>query len=72
MKSSDKTGWLAVGSKGRIHYWGLIDELSPQKRVSACGRKQHIYSIIEPSTQEYCALCVKFCEADGIATPTQV
>lgn len=71
MKSSDKTGWLAVGSKGKIHYWGMEDS-SPQRRLSTCGRKQHVYSLIEHTTQEYCALCVKFCEADGISLPTQV
>lgn len=60
MKSSEYLGWLAVGSKGRVHYFDQVDPINERRRISACGKKQHIFDLIEPTEQLVCKLCQKF------------
>lgn len=58
--SSEYSGWLAVGSKGRVHHFNEVDSYNPMKRISACGKKLHVFSLIEPTEQVRCQLCEKF------------
>ena len=61
MKSSEYLGWLAVGSKGRVHYFNQIDPINERRRISVCGKKQHVFDLIEPTTEHgVCKLCQKF------------
>jgi len=60
MKSSEYLGWLAVGSKGRVHYFNQIDPINERRRISVCGKKQHVFDLIEPTEQLVCKLCQKF------------
>ena len=60
MKNSDSLGWLAVGSKGRVHYFDQVGPINERRRISVCGKKQHIFGLIEPTEQGICKLCQKF------------
>jgi len=62
----DRTGWLANGLKGKTHYF-TVSPLSPQHRVSLCGRKYHHFAVIESTNQPFCSYCVHIAERDHIA-----
>lgn len=67
MSSSEYYGWLAVGVKGKSHYFNEIDEFNPMKRISLCGKKLHVFNLIEPTEQSQCVLCLKFMEPNGLS-----
>lgn len=75
MKNSEALGWLAVGSKGRVHYFDQIDSINERRRISVCGKKQHVFDLIEPTEQLVCKLCQKFLGAspdDALSISTEV
>ncbi len=62
---SEYFGWLAVGSKGRVHHFKEVDSYNPMKRIAVCGRKLHVFNLIEPTEQMRCNLCEKFLYGKG-------
>lgn len=72
MKSSDYLGWFAVG-KGRVHYFDQVDPINERRRISVCGKKQHLLDLNDFTPEHgVCKLCQKLLGESPIFLPTQV